>query len=167
MPTSKVLSANLVAQLELVPKSHDRSLEYAPCLVRLRSGEVLPRVYIVEASAFSALWGDDPKRNFLDVAEIASIEDSPFRLPRDLADVVYEAGESGMGYCIFTVQLRDGRTLPFVTGNAADFTDWPPDVDPRDAVAVEPHVGRDNVGGANSGSAPFVWGLFEEPVVAH
>jgi hypothetical protein len=161
MPTSSALSATLAAQLALVPKSHQGQLEYAPCLVRLRSGEVLPRVNVVEAAAFLAWWGDDPKRTFLDVAEVASIEESPFRLPAALADVVYEAGESGMGYCNFTVRFRDGRSLPFLTGNAVDFPDWPTDVDPREAVAVEPHVGRASVGGTSTGSAPFVWCLYQ------
>lgn len=157
MPTFEVLPPNLASQLALVPKSRDGSLEYAPCLVRLRTGEVLPRIYVAEESAFFALWGDDPRRTYLDVSEIDSIEDSPFRLPASLANVVYEAGESGMGYSIFTVHLRDGRSLPFLAGNAVDFPDWPSDVDPRDAIAIEPHVGREHVGGANTGSAP--WGL--------
>lgn len=161
MPTSSALSATLAAQLALVPKSHHGHLEYAPCLVRLRSGEVLPRVNLVGAAAFSAWWGNDPKRSFLDVAEIASIEESPFRMPAELADIVYEAGESGMGYCIFTVHFRDGRILPFLTGNAVDFPDWPSDIDPREAVAVDPHVGRDILGGTSTGSAPFVWCLYQ------
>jgi hypothetical protein len=121
----------------------------------------LPRVLMAEDRTFLALWGDDPRRTYLDVSKIDAIEDSPFRLPASLANVVYEAGESGMGYSIFTVHVRDGRSLPFLTGNAVDFPDWPRDVDPRDAIAIEPHVGREHVGGANTGSAPWALCLYQ------
>jgi hypothetical protein len=122
---------------------------------------VLSRVYVVEESAFLAMWGNDPNRPLLDVTEVASIEDSPVRLPAALANLVYGAGESGMGYNIFTVHLRDGRTVPFLTGNAVDFPDWPPGIEPAEAVSVEPHVGRDQFREGRSGGSPgYVWCLY-------
>ncbi len=42
-----------------------------------------------------------------------------------IANRIDEAGESGMGYCMFHLVLRDGRALPGVTGNAVDFVNLP------------------------------------------
>ena len=156
------LPMGLADQLARVATSRDRLLEYAPCLVSLHSGEVLSRVYVVEESAFLEMWGNDPNRPFLDVSEVASIEDSPVRLPPALANLIYKAGESGMGYSIFTVHLRDGRTVPFLTGNAVDFPDWPAGIEPAEAVSVEPHVGRDQLREGDSGgsSLGYVWCLY-------
>jgi hypothetical protein len=163
-PPAPPLSPVLAEQLTRVPASHDGDLAYAPCTVRLRSGEVLPRVCMVEESAFTRKWGIDPKRHFLSPNEVEAIEESPHRLPAPLADEIYAAGESGMGYVVFTVVLRDGTRLPFLTGNSVDFPDWPPGIDPRDAVSAEPHVGRERLGGADraphTGAAQAVWCLY-------
>lgn len=157
------LSRELAAQLAAVPTSRDLSFHYAPCRVELKSGDILPRVYLAEESAYLRLWGDDPGRPMVDLNDVASIAESPERLPPQLADEIYDAGESGMGYVIFTVRMRDGRTIPFSTGNAVDFLDWPLGVDPRDAVAVEPHAGRGFFAGGDSGGrrgASYLWCLY-------
>jgi hypothetical protein len=60
-------------------------------------------------------------------------------LPARFANILYEAGESGMGYCAFSVELRDHRRLYFVTGNAVDFLNWPEGVLPDDVIGVTPH----------------------------
>ena len=163
-PPAPKLSPTLAEQLARVPTSHDGDVAYAPCSVRLRTGEVLPRVCMVEESAFTRLWGIDPKRSFLSPDDVEAIEESPHRLPAPLANVLYAAGESGMGYVVFTVAFRDGTRLPFLTGNAVDFPDWPPGIDPRDAVAVEPHAGREQFQSADrdphTGSAEAVWCVY-------
>jgi hypothetical protein len=115
----------------------------------LRSGEVLPRVFVLEESAFTRLWSIAPSRSLLSPEDVDAIEESQHRLPAPLANKIYSAGESGMGYFVFTVELRDGTKLPFLTGSAVDFPDWPPGIDPRDAVAVEPHVGRESFRGGD------------------
>ena len=125
------LPEHLGEQLKRVPKSSDGYCVYAPCRVTLKRGEVLDRVYIVEAADFRRMWGHT--RDTVDVAEIEQIEDSPFRLPARWANKLYEAGESGMGYTLFTARLRDGSALPFFVGNAVDFPNWPPGTGPADA----------------------------------
>lgn len=156
------LPAELTEQLQRVPTSDDRGFRYAPCQVVLTSGEVLPRVYVSEESAYLHRWGEDSGRAMIALADVASIIESPQRLPARLADEIYAAGESGMGYAIFTVLLRDGRSIPFLTGDAVDFPDWPDDVDPRDAVAVEPHAGREFFVEPGHGrrDAPYSWCLY-------
>jgi hypothetical protein len=98
----------------------------------------------------------------LDIRDLAAIEDSPVRLPARFANEIYAAHESGMGYFIFTLVLKNGRRLPFLTGNAVDFPDWPEGVSSGEVVGVEPHVGRDELSsmGAPTRSAEYLWCLY-------
>jgi hypothetical protein len=66
--------------------------------------------------------------------EAVSIVESPFRLPARVAQKLYDAGETGMGWHAFTLVLRDGTKLPCTTGNLLDFLDLPPGVDPEDIL---------------------------------
>jgi hypothetical protein len=131
--------------------------------VTLRSGDVLDRVYIVERAAFRRMWGETEVTVF--VADIERIEDSPFRLPAQWANALYQAGESGMGYTLFTARLRDGSTLPFVVGNAVDFPNWPAGTGPADVVDVQPHAGRevfrDRGPGPHERSARYSWSIYD------
>lgn len=157
------LPLHLAEQLARVPKSTDGGCEYAPCRVTLTSGEVLDRVYIVERSSFHRLWGE--MKASVAVEDIARIEDSPVRLPARWANALYEAGESGMGYTLFSARMRNGTTLPFVVGNAVDFPNWPPNTGPEDVVDVQPHGGRDvfrhRTPGPHESSALYAWCLFD------
>ena len=157
------LSPHLAEQLSLIPRSTDGYCTYAPCRVTLRSGEVLDRVYVVERAAFRLMWGE-LEASVL-VEDVEHIEDSPVRLPARFANALYEAGESGMGYTLFTTRLRDGTTLPFVVGNAVDFPNWPPNTGPGDVVDVQPHDGRDvfrdRPPGPHESSASYEWCLFD------
>ena len=69
---------------------------------------------------------------------------SPHRLPPAIADRLYVEGESGMGYTIFTLIMRDGSRLPRVTGNWVDFPALPNGVTTADVVDVLPHAGREH-----------------------
>lgn len=85
------------------------------------------------------------------------------RLPARFANKIYDAHESGMGYFIFTLVMKDGRRLPFLTGNAVDFPNWPAGVSPADVVGVEPHAGREELACADSATARVAeshWCLF-------
>lgn len=162
------LSESQAVQLARIECSVDGPLSYAPCRVTLRSGEVLDRVYLVEARAYLSTWGidpkEDPRKQWVAIEDVEVIEDSPVRLSAGLATQVYAAGESGMGYTIFTVEDRDGRQLPFTGGNAVDFPDWPSGFDPMTVVAVHPHVGREHSlhRGSQPGKqiAPYRWCLY-------
>jgi hypothetical protein len=157
------LSPELAEQLARVPKSSDGYVEYAPCRVTLRSGEVIDRVFVVEQAAFRRVWRASLP-NEVPIADVVSIEDCAVRLPAPLANELYKAGESGMGYVLFTVRLRDGSLRPFATGNVVDFPNWPPGVDPRDVLDVEPHAGRatfrDRPPGPHERSADYSWCLY-------
>jgi hypothetical protein len=70
------------------------------------------------------------------------IRQSPARLPVFIARAICEAGESGMGYTLFTLVFSDGRTQAYVAGNVVDFVTFPPGKTAADVVSVIPHRGR-------------------------
>jgi hypothetical protein len=53
------------------------------------------------------------------------VEDSPTRVLARFANAIYENGESGMGYTIFTVVFSDGILQACVTEKAVDFISYP------------------------------------------
>lgn len=159
------LPAPLREQLLAVPPSVDGGFAYRPCRLLLTSGRAIERAYVQEARAYHRLWGvwpeDDPGKQSISIVRVAAIEPSPHRLPAPLATRLYELPESGMGYRVFTLALRNGRRLPCVTGNAVDYVAFPPDVRATDVIDV-----RSGANGAvDSGrlrQASYAWCLYEE-----
>lgn len=148
----------LRAQLDQVVPSVDGALEYFPCCVRTKDGREIDRVYVVGAQSYIAQWGvwpdQDPHKFEVPLEDVVEIRESPTRLPARLANELYRAGESGMGYTAFTVTFRDGTDQSYVCGNAIDFVSVPPGQTSRDIVAVTPHAGRER---AISDHVPYYW----------
>jgi hypothetical protein len=119
----------LRAQWEAIVPSVSGKLQYRPCSAALKSGTVLTCVYVMDAQAYIDTWGawpeDDSGKQHVGVEEVASISESPFRLPVQFANELYRAGESGMGYFAFSLIFRDGCKAHFVCGNALDFIALP------------------------------------------
>lgn len=139
---------NIYTQLIAIKPSTDGKLDYYPCRVVLLDGRTIERVYVEEECPYIDIWGvypeEDEQKNYISIDQIKSIEESPYRLPVRIANKIYKAGESGMGYCIFTLIMRNGDRLPYVTGNAVDFPNLPPGYSYKDIIDVLPHVGREN-----------------------
>jgi hypothetical protein len=161
------LTPELRAQLERVAPSHDGDLAYRPCRVRLRSGTWRDHVYVLDADAYLRVWGvwprDDPAKRAIAIEDVAAIEESPHRLPAELASAQYTGGESGMGHTILTVVLRDGRRLPRVMGNAIDFPTLPEGVTTADVALVVRGAGdefRHRGPRPDEGAAPYAWCLY-------
>jgi hypothetical protein len=153
------LSSELQRQLIAIPKA--TGFDAVPCKVTLDDGSQLERVYIQDAQSYIDKWGiwpeDDKAKRSLDVTRIVAIGESAQRLPVDIASRLYEAGESGMGYCVFTLIFRDGSQRTYVTGNAVDFVQLPAGMSHRDIIDVRPHTGdRD---GASAG-LDYYWCLY-------
>jgi hypothetical protein len=115
----------------------------------------------MEAQAYIDVWGvwpeDDFGKQHIRVDDVATLAESPFRLPVALADQLYRAGESGMGYSAFTLVFRDGAQINVVSGGAIDFVPMPEGRAPADIVRVIPHSGRDQ---APLSSPKYHWCLF-------
>lgn len=156
------LRHNVARSLDAIEPSVDGQIRYYPCSVTLDDGAVYPRTILIEAQSFARHWGVWPWGDKCLAAEnICSLSATPYRLPAVYANVLYVAGESGMGYCSFSVTFSDGRKLYYVTGNSVDFPAWPNDVDLHQIRSVQPHdhypKHRSRMPTANESSADFKW----------
>jgi hypothetical protein len=164
LPGKKIypaLSDQLRRQWNAIDPSVSQTLEYRPCSAALKSGLVHPCVYVVDAQAYINTWGvwpeDDTGKTSIRVEDVSSLSESPFRLPRAFANELYRAGESGMGYTVFTLVFSDHSEIAVVGGNAIDFVPLPEGKTARDIVRVVAHKGRDR----NPVSSPkYSWCLF-------
>jgi hypothetical protein len=138
------LSANLRRELDAVPSSRDGDFLYKPCEITLSDGSVFDRVYIQHAAHYIPKWGmwpeDDRHKRSIDILKVVHITSSPTRLPVEIAERLYKGGESGMGYCLFTLVFFDGQRQAYITGNAVDFVPFPTGKTLNDVVDVSEHV---------------------------
>ena len=122
--------------------------KYYPCQVTLDDGTVMDRVYVVSDQPYYQLWGvwpkDDRGKKEVDIRKVTDISESPSRLPIEIANEIYRAGESGMGYCLFELEFKDGQRQACVTGNAVDFVPMPRGKATEDIVWVLPRKGRND-----------------------
>jgi hypothetical protein len=169
-PPYPKLPPHLKAQLDSITPSVEPILKlaYYPCLVTLTDGKLLDRVYLVSEAPWIKLWGVYPSQDQgkaeVSISDIVSVADSPSRLPPGFANKLYESGESGMGYTVFTVvfegavpSLRSQHA--YVAGGAVDFIDYPEGLGPKDIISVLPHVGRDS---DYSNAPEYYWCLYSE-----
>lgn len=168
-PTFPKLPPNLCEQLSAIAPSRDSELEYYPCDARLHDGRIVERVYVVSQIPYIKHWGvypaDDSGKRSISISDVASLSESTSRLPPKFANVLYMAGESGMGYSVFTVVfskrfglLRRKQTA-YLTGNAVDFIDYPNGLTGKDVKEVLPHVGRD---AQPRGCPKYSWCIYSE-----
>src|SRR5882724_9244574 len=162
------LPPTLREQVSSITPSRDRDIEYYPCDARLHDGTIIERVYVVSEIPYIKHWGvypeNDPAKSSISINDVASLIASPSRLPPQFANEVYRAGESGMGYSVFTVVfsrwfgIRPQRQA-YLTGGAVDFIEYPSGMGPKNVKAILPHVGRD----ASPRSCPkYSWCLYSE-----
>jgi hypothetical protein len=131
------------------PSGHDQ--KHYPCRLMLLDGTVVPRAICVEDHrGFTT-------DSWIHPDNVASLEETSERMPAILASKLYAAGESGMGYQIFTMKFDDGTSLVFATGNVVDFPDYPIGYDSRRIVDVLPHQGREESKNGFRGQRDFQW----------
>jgi hypothetical protein len=73
---------------------------------------------------------------------------------------MYAAGESGMGYCLFTLRFVDGSEQSYCTGNLVDFVALPEGKNIADIVGLDPHQGRSD---SAMRGLDYSWCLFGVP----
>jgi hypothetical protein len=143
-PRYPKLTENLWSQLERIPPSHDHGVEYRPCRVSLVNGKRVDCVYVVAEGPYFKIWGvwpeEDRRKGFIHIQDVAEIGESPSRLPPAIADELYQAGESGMGYYRFTLVFSDGFSQAYVTGDAVDFVPFPVSKTNKDILKVLPNT---------------------------
>ena len=142
MSRFSLLPRHIHDALQAIEPTHDSDLTYFPCSATLTSGDVLDTVDFMPKRPTMKLWEgywqtDDAKR-LIQVEDVAEVRDSPTRIPARFANELYQQGESGMGYTIFTVVFSDGARQACVTGTGVDFIQYPPGKGPLDVTAVLP-----------------------------
>ena len=157
-----VLGEKLIKQLADVPQTDGL---YFPCMVTLSDGRDVDCVYLAEASPWYVSWGvwpeDDRGKYSVSASEIVSLRNSPSRLPHHIAEKIYQHGESGMGYTLFTLIFIDGTKQNYESGNAIDFVTYPEGQSANTVVDMIPHAGRDDPHRLIAPS--YFWCLFEYP----
>ena len=135
-------------QLAKVPASRDGSLNYKPCQVKLKNGQTFDNVYIQEEKSYFEMWGvmpdQDSGKKYILIEDVQEVKESPNRLPPKLANKLYDAGESGMGYCLYKMILDNGNTIDVCAGNAVDFVKLPAGYTVKNVEEVLPHEGSRN-----------------------
>lgn len=157
------ISEALKQQLLEVEPSRVWTIEYRPCQVKLQNGEIIDRVYVAEVVTYMEIWGimpdEDKAKKHLLIEEVAEIQESPSRMPVELANKLYEAGETGMGYCLYKMKLDNGQTIDVSSGNEVDFPPIPNGFTTKNIKEVFPHQGsRKN----NVSSPEYTWCLFKD-----
>lgn len=141
------LSDHLREQLARVPSVYapDWRREFRPCSAHLKDGSVIERLYPVQAIELRYVQEWPTKENDPSLVlanEIENLEDSPYRTPPSFANILYQSGESGMGWTVFTVVFKSGFRQVYVTGQQYDFLEYPKGLGPGDIVDVLPYEGR-------------------------
>jgi hypothetical protein len=137
------LTAPLQTQLDRIPFTTDYGKKYYPCLVTLTDGRKQDFVYIADADEYIDSWGvwpdHDSDMREIRAEDVRKIQESPSRLPPSIAQRLYEAGESGMGYEAFQLSYGDGSRSYHFTQGAVDFVRLPNGKRGEDIVDVHPH----------------------------
>lgn len=142
-----LLPSHIREALKNIIPSEDGSFAYYPCQVTLKGGVRLDTVYIEPEQPYMRVWGvypeDDRSKQTVSINDVVAVEESPVRLPARFASEIYRAGESGMGYTLFTVVFSDGERQVYMSGNAVDFIQYPETKGPEDVIQVLTHQGRE------------------------
>ena len=162
--TRPPLRPDLATQLTLVrPSVSLRGFEYRPCEVEMSDGSINSYVYVADSVSYFPEWGVDPEdypgKSSVSVEDIASIKESPYRLPPSIAtEVLHRPGgmEKTGG---FYLRLKGDRYLHCNTGDAVDFLEWPEGVTPSQVTELldGPVYGQR----LEASGAKFWWALFE------
>ena len=111
-----VLPEALRCQLDRIEPATDGVVRYFPCKVRLTDESWQDYVFLVESSEYIQIWGvwpnQDAGKREIRLENVVEIQESASRLPRPLAQILYDAGESGMGYLLFGISLNGERIRP-------------------------------------------------------
>jgi len=159
----KKISKELKIQLLKVQPSKDGLIEYRPCQVRLKNGEICNRVCLVEAKSYLQIWGmmpdEDIGKGYILIENIEKIQESPFRLPAIFANKLYRAGETGMGYFLYKLEFNNSKNIDVLSGNVVDFPPISNDFFEIKIKNVFPHKGSR----VKSIQCPeYLWCLYNE-----
>lgn len=157
------LSADLRKQLATIQPSVVRGVAYYPCSAAIESGQIFECVYLVEENGYFRQWGvwpeNDRGKQYLELTKVANLSNSCSRLPSEYAIKIYAAGESGMGYHIFSVCFKNRTKVTYLGGGMIDFIKYPDGLTNNDICEVGVQA-RADTGYIETRS--YLWCLFSE-----
>lgn len=146
---TNALSPDVRRELGLIePSVTRRGILVYPCSALLRDGKAIECIYFVDAASYKRLFGqdspeDDPGKRWIAPNHVASIRESPRRLPSRFTAEIYRLGETGFNTIDFTLVFswwyRRDYTVP---GSFVDFLEYPLWLGPADVKAVVPYPRR-------------------------
>ena len=120
----------LSALASITPSRTPAAEAFWPCSLILADGRKVPRALCRQ----NARWSD--KGAWINPESVVTVSASPFRLPAKLANKLYAAGETGMGYLIYVLTLRSGQTIVCASGGIVDFPSLPSGITTEDMIDV-------------------------------
>jgi hypothetical protein len=164
MRTYPKLRQNLRESISRIVPSAVGGVNYYPVTALTIDSSRIDCVYMVEANQYYRQWGvwpeEDRQKRSVDINEVTTITISVKRLPWKFAEKVYDAGESGMGYHVFTIVFEDGTREIILAGGAVDFIDYSHGHSAEDVIDVIPHAGRGSP--EMREAASYAWCLYSE-----
>lgn len=143
--------AMLLQQVKAIEPSYSQTgIRLYPCSARLLDNTALECVYFIAPEAVKRLFGfarveEIPGIAWISPSQVATVTESPSRLPVRFANQIYRAGESRMGGCLFTLVFSRWRRRKYLTGNFVDFLEFPWGTHPSDVKEVILHRGASRV----------------------
>lgn len=138
-----ILDERLSGQLFQIRPSYRFGYNWFPCSVKLKNGEVIERVYLINAAEEKEGCWLGEKKALYPLEDVVEIKESPYRLPHRIWKKLNKAGETAMGYLAFTLKFFDGSSFPYVSdGYFLDFFEMPEGKKEKDIIDVTPHHPR-------------------------
>lgn len=158
------LSNQLRDELTSIEPSRNKAIRYYPCLVITKDGIEKDKVYLVSAQQYIKFWGiwpeEDSNKKYVEILDVLHIKQSPSTLPVYITNKIYDAGESGMGYHIFTLVFSNGLKQVYQVGGVVNFVPMPEGEKIENIIDVIPHKGREDKHILKG--EDYFWCIFEE-----
>src|SRR5262245_45394646 len=106
-PVINVVPATILQQLDRI----EAGVCGTPCSVTLDDGTSREICLAWENKRYS------DKGDWLNPNKVVEVSECQSRLPAKFARIIHSAGESGMGYHIYVVELADGTEFVHLAGN--------------------------------------------------
>jgi hypothetical protein len=143
------LLENVMQEMQAVqPSELEPGTKLYPCAVRLLDGTTLNRVVLINSATARRLFGPSglaavSERLRVPTELVASVAESPERLPARFANEIYREGETHYGIFTFTLVFSRWRRQRYLTGGFIDFPVFPGSYGPMDVKEVILRSGAD------------------------
>ncbi len=147
----KYLKANIHPVTDVYSKSAYRAAAtlkdgtYLPCVVFRNKNDILD----LAKKRFEELMNTEYKNAIIETFvvpgnrvawyDLKSVDQSPFSLPGEFRDVIYNAGETRMGYQSFQADMADGAKFFFSSTTHVEFFEVPNNYTLENIVTVYTH----------------------------